>query len=164
MRLLTLAAVLALGTSLLAADVDFSGTWELNRDKSELPEMGERGPAARGFAALKMVITQKENKLTVERTIAGRNGEERTMTIVYDLSGKTTKEEGRRGNTEHTAKMAEQVLNIKSVRAFERDGQEFEMITSSTWTLVDDGKGLVIDSVTETPNGERKIKTYYTKK
>lgn len=151
---------------LLAADVDFSGTWMLNRDKSEFPEPpqgreGRRGP--RGFAAAKMTITQKENTIVVERSFSGRDGEERTMEMEFDLTGKATKEKGRRGTTEHKAKMEGDVLTVESVRFMERQGMEFEIVTNQKWSLVDGGKGLLIESSTETPMGKRESKAYYDK-
>ncbi|RQW02541.1 hypothetical protein EH222_13485 [candidate division KSB1 bacterium] len=170
MRLSSILMILLLSAALFAADVDFTGTWKFNEEKSELPEFGGPGgpggggPRPGAFVAPLMVVTKAENGLTVERTMTGRDGEERKMTSVYDLTGKTTKEEGRRGGvTEHTAKMEDAALKVNSVRVMERDGQEFKMVTNATWTLVDEGKGLLIESVSETPMGERKMKTYYDK-
>ena len=175
MKSITLIVTLLLAATVFAADVDFSGTWKFDKDKSEIPEFGGRGgdpggagrpggPEGRGgMTPPDMVITQKKNIVTVERTMIGRNGEERKTETKYDLTGKVTKAKRRRGTTEHVAKMKEDVLHIESVRIFERDGMETEMVTKSTWTLVDDGKGLLIESVTETPMGERKMKTYYSK-
>ncbi len=162
MKFMMLFVVMMLAVGVFAADVDYSGTWAFNKDKSEMPEFGGQGRG--NFTPPDMVVTQKKNKITVERTMTGRDGEERKMETVYDLSGKTTKEKGRRGNTEHTAKMKDGILNIESVRAFSRDGMDMEMVTTSTWTLVDEGKGLLVESVSDTPMGERKMKSYYDKK
>ena len=163
MRMLSLLLVWMLGTSLFAADVDFSGTWAFNKDKSEMPEFGG-GRGGGRFTPSDMVITRKKKKITVERTMTGRNGEERTTKTVYDLSGKTTKEKSRRGTTENVAKLDGEVLNIESVRIMERQGMEMEIHANSTWTLVDDGKGLLIHTVSETPMGKRESKMYYDKK
>jgi hypothetical protein len=163
---MALIVTLFFAAALFAVDVDYSGTWKFDKDKSEIPEFGGRpgGPGGRGgMTPPDMVITQKKNVVIVERTMIGRNGEERTTETKYNLTGKVTKEERRRGTTEHKANMKESVLHIESVRIFERDGAEMEMVTKSTWTLVDDGKGLLIESVSETPMGERKMKTYYSK-
>ena len=163
MKTLSGIIVLLFAASLCAADVDFSGTWILNEEKSELPEIG-RGPGGgRGFTPPDMVITQKKNKITVTRTFTGRDGGERTMETVYDLSGKTTKETTRRGTSKHTAKMDGNVLKIETVRTMERGDEKFEMVRNATWTLADDGKGLVIETSSDSPMGEIKAKAYYNK-
>ena len=165
MRTLTVFMIL-LSAAVFAADVDFSGEWVLNQDKSEFPEMSEsRGPGdGRRFAAANLTITQKENELTVSRAMIGRSGEERVRETVYDLSGKTTKQEGRRGPTMHTAKVEDNVLHIKSVRAMEREGTAFEIVTTQKWSVVDDGKGLLIESSMESQRGTMESKSYYEKK
>ncbi len=160
MRALSVILIALLTTTLFAADVDLSGTWKLNEDKSELADFqGRRG----GFIAPGMVVKQQQDKLTVERTLTGRDGEERTMETVYDLTGKTTKEEVRRGTTEHTATWEGETLKIKTKRSMQRRGESFDMITHATWTLVDDGKALVIESTSDTPMGEQTYKSYYVK-
>jgi hypothetical protein len=166
MRLFSAVFMVLLSVTLFAADVDFSGTWKFDKEKSEIPEFGggRGGGRDRGnFTPPDMVIIQKKNKITVERTRIGRDGEERKTETVYDLKGKVTKDKSRRGTTEHVAKMKDDVLVIESIRFMEREGQEFEMVTNTNWTLVDDGNGLLIESVTETPMGERTMKTYYAK-
>jgi hypothetical protein len=169
MKLLSAVLIVLLSVTVFAADVDFSGTWKVDKDKSELPEFqGRQGGEGRGgrggFTPPDMVVTQKKNKITVTRSMTGRDGEERKMETTYDLSGKMTKEKGRRGGTtEHVAKMKDGAMVVESVMVRERDGQEFEMVTNSTWTLVDDGKGLLVETVRDTPMGEMKSKVYYVK-
>ncbi len=164
MRFTSVILVLLLSVTLFAADVDFSGSWKFNKEKSEMPEFGGGPGGGRGFTPPDMVITQKGDKVTVSRTFAGRDGEERKMEDVYDLSGKKTKSEGRRGGkTENTAKMKDGVMNVESVRVMERDGEEMEMTSTATWQLVDDGKGLVVETIRDTPMGEMKSKAYYDK-
>ena len=154
---LTTAFLVIILCSVLAADVDFSGAWSLNTDKSEFPEMSEgQGRGGRGrFAAANMTITQKKNKLTVESKMAGRDGEERVVETEYNLAGKVTKEKGRRGTTEHKATMKGDMLAIESVRFMEREGMEFEIVTMQKWSLTDGGNGLIIESSSETPMGKR---------
>lgn len=163
MKVTSVVLVLLLSAALFAADVDFSGSWTFNKDKSEMPEFGG-GPGGRGFTPPDMVVTQKGDKVTVSRTFTGRDGEERKMEDIYDLSGKKTKSEGRRGGkTENTVKMKDGVMNVETVRVFNRQGEEMEMTSTATWQLVDDGKGLVVETVRDTPMGEMKSKAYYDK-
>lgn len=164
MRFTSVILVLLLSVSLFAADVDFSGTWKFIKDKSEMPDFGGGPGGGRGFTPPDMVVTQKGDKVTVSRTFTGRDGEERKMEDVYDLSGKVTKSEGPRGGkTENTAKMKDGIMNVETVRVVERDGQQMEMTSTATWQLVDDGKGLVVETVRNTPMGEMKSKAYYEK-
>ncbi len=167
MKTLSLVFVLMLSAALFAADVDFSGTWNVVKEKSEIPELAGGPGGGRGgrgdFTPPNMVVSQKKNKMTVERTRTGRNGEERKTETIFDLSGKATKEKTRRGAVEHVAHMKEGVLHVETIRVFERQGMEMEMVTTSTWTLVDDGKGLIVESVMQGQMGERKMKTYYAK-
>jgi hypothetical protein len=146
--------VLMFSFSLLAAD--FGGTWVLNQDKSELGE--GRG---RRMAAAKMVVTQGENSLTIERTLTGRNGEERVRTEEMTLDGKDVKTSNERGETISSAKMDGGVLTIQTVRKFERNGETFETTSEQKWQM--DGEMLVVNSTSESPRGTRELKLVYNK-
>ena len=58
--------------SFAGGKTDFTGEWALNESKSDLGE-------GRGFAAFKIVVNQEGNTLTIERTRAGRDGEDRNL-------------------------------------------------------------------------------------
>ncbi|MBN1480288.1 hypothetical protein EH223_20070 [candidate division KSB1 bacterium] len=147
--------ILVLSATVFAAD--FSGTWILNREKSELGE----GRGGR-MAAAQMVVVQAENTLKIERTVTGRDGEERVMTEEMTLDGKETKTSGERGETINTAKMETDVLTINTVRKFERNGETFEMTSEQKWTM--EGDMLVVNSKTESSRGTRELKLVYDKK
>ncbi len=143
-----------LSTALLA--VDFSGTWALNTDKSELGD----GPGAR-MAAKKMVVEQKENSIKIESTREGRDGSDRTMTRELTLDGKENKEESRWGDAVSTATVADDVLTVNTTRTFERDGQTSEMKSEQKWELKDNM--LVITLKSDSPWGENEMKMAYDK-
>jgi len=147
--------------SLLSASVfaaDFSGTWALNKDKSELGE----GRRAR-FAATKLVVVQKENALTIESTRTGRNGEDRTMKEEMTLDGKEVKQTTDFGEAVSKAHVKDGGLVISTTRTFERNGETFEMKSEQKWQLAADGKLLTIDVKSESPRGERQMKLVYDK-
>jgi hypothetical protein len=148
--------VILLATVTIAAD--FSGSWALNKDKSELGE-GRRGR----MAATKLVVAQKENSLLIESTRTGRNGEERIMKDEMTLDGKETKSSTDWAETVSTAKMDKDVLLIFTSRTFERNGESFEMKSEQKWMLDDGGKSLIIDLKTNSSRGERVMKLVYAK-
>ena len=149
-------AIVLLCGAVVAAD--FSGTWTLNRDKSELGD----GPGGR-MAAKKMVVEQKDNALKIESTREGRDGSDRTMTNEMTLDGKETKSSSNFGEAVTTAKIAEDVLTINTTRTFERDGQTNEMKSEQKWSLQEDGKQLVVNLKSDSPWGENEMKLVYDK-
>ncbi len=163
MRALSVLMMLMSCGVLIAGDVDFSGVWELDQARSELPQAGGRGGKGE-FNAVKMVVTQDENKVVIERHIKDRDGEERIVTSNLTLDGKAVKEESGRGAREVKAELQGDELLLNSIIPMERQGRSFKIKTRQKWSLVDDGKGLVIEFTMDTPRGERKGKAYYHKK
>ena len=166
MRTLTtilLVSFVLVSFTLFAAEtnkVDFSGEWSLNEDKSDFGESRWRR------APSKVTIAQKENDLTITRVSAGRDGGERVTTEKYTLDGKACKNEGFRNQVkESTVKWAEdsKSLIISSVMIFERDGDEFEITTTETLKISEDGKTLSIDVSSTSPRGDRKVTQVFDK-
>ncbi len=62
---------------------NFSGTWELNAEKSAIGDDG-----GRRFGGGNFVAKQEANLLTVDRTRTNRDGESSTTTSKYTLDGK----------------------------------------------------------------------------
>jgi len=149
--------------SLLLADtgeLNFSGEWQLNKEKSNF---GESGRGSR-MAATKMIISQKEN-LKTERFSLNRDGEEVTTEETLTLDGKECKNETTRGERISTANISEdgKNLTINTTMKMERQGNEFEMQIKEVWSLENDGDSLVIDYTTTTSRGERNRTLYYDK-
>jgi len=141
--------------------MDFSGTWVLNADKSDLG--GGRG-GSRGFRGnSKMVVEQKDNKLIVETFRKNRDGEEVSNKNTYTLDGKESKNDSNFGTQVSTANWAKdgKSLTIKSSRTFSRGDREITMDSTEKWSL--DKDTLVIESTRSTPRGERKSKAVYEK-
>ena len=137
---------------------DFSGTWKLNENKSNLGE-GSR------FASSQLVVTQKEDKLTVERTATNRNGEEMKFNSDYTLDGKEYEETVRNRPRKVTANWSDdgKGITISSTSKFERNGEEMVFTSKETWTLSADGKSLTVNIDTSSPRGERKMQLVYDK-
>jgi len=153
-------ALLAIPSISFAGDkVDFSGEWNLNEDKSDLGE-------GRAFAAFKIVVNQEGNTLTIERTRAGRDGEERTNSETLTMDGKENINENERGSSSSVLTWSEDggSLTIKTTREFNRQGETFEMNSTEVWTLTGDGKVLSIQSDISSSRGERSATLVYDKK
>ncbi len=138
----------------------FNGDWKLNEGKSELGDFGGR------FAARAIKVEQKEDAITIARTIPGFNGGDPTtnsMTLTFD--GKETESTGF-GNSKRksTAKWSDdgQSLVISTTTTFERDGQTSEFKGTETWTLAKGGS-LSVVTVSSSPRGETTTKAVYDK-
>ena len=141
--------------------VDFSGTWTLNADKSELG--GGRG-GSRGFRGYsKMVVEQIDNKLIVETFRQNRDGEEVSNKNTYTLDGKECKNDSNFGTMVSNANWAKdgKTLTIKSTRTFSRGDREMTMESNEKWSL--DKDTLTIETTRSTPRGEMKSKAVYEK-
>ena len=155
-KLMVFTFVLVLTASLTFA-ADFSGEWTLNKDKSEMGEGRGR------FLSTKLVVTQDDSKITIARTGQGRDGEV-TREESLTLDGKENEVEGFGGSTRTvTAQWADEnkTLTISSFMKMERNGEEFEITSKEVWKF--DDKNLVIDSVINSPRGERKSTLLYEK-
>lgn len=162
-RVVTLALLFFILTPVLsmaqAGKVNFSGTWTLNNDKSELGDHGGRRMGGGDFK-----VTQESNFLTVERTFTNRDGQLMSSTMKYTLDGKESVNSSRFGDSKSTAKWSAdgKTLTIKTTRNFEYNGNSRTMKSSEVWSL--DGKNMVIKSARDGRNGEVKTKMVYDKK
>ena len=145
-------------TSFAQEDVNFSGKWTLNEDKSDLGE-------GRFFAASKMAITQDGLSITLERTRSGRDGEERTTSETITLDGKenVTETENRKTTSASTWSEDKSTLTIKSTMEFSRQGETMEMKRTEVLSLVEDGKVLAIKSESSSARGDRSVSLVYDK-
>jgi hypothetical protein len=132
---------------------DFSGTWTLDTAKSDPPPQG-RG----GGGASSMTIKQTGAELSV--TSEGRQGPQ-TMTYKLDGSESSNQVMGRGGQqtVKSTAKWDGSNLVIETTR----DVQGMSITTKEVRRLDSGGKEMVVESTTQTPQGEMKRKTVYTK-
>ena len=135
---------------------DFSGSWVLNAEKSNLGDTGGRRMGGGDFVA-----TQEVNLLTVVSTRTNRDGESVTTTRKFTLDGKESVNEMRNFESKSTAKWSDdgKTLTIETVFSFNGN----EMKSSEVWTMKD-ARTLSISSTRQGRNGEIKRTLIYDKK
>lgn len=157
---LLIAPALFLSFTSMPARTNFSGEWKLNEGKSELGDFGGR------FTARSLKAEQKEDAITIARTVPGANGgDPTTTTLTLTFDGKETESTGFGGSKrKSTAKWSEdgQTLTISSTTLFERDGETTEIKGTETWTLTKEG-ALSIVTFSSSPRGEFTVKAVYDK-
>lgn len=139
---------------------DFSGTWAMNAEKSNLGAAGGGPGGGRGGGG-NFVATQDAATLSVERT-RNRNGEETKTTTKYTLDGKETVNTTGMGESKSTAKWSAdgKTLTIVTSRSFNGN----DMTSTEVWTLTD-AKTLTIASTRPGMDGaEMKTTMVYDKK
>ena len=140
-----------------AGKPDFSGTWTLNADKSNLGDGGGQRFGGGDFKAV-----QEANLLSVERTRTNPDGETMTTTSKYTLDGKECVNTTGRGESKSTAKWSAdgKALTIVTVSSFNGN----ERTSTEVWTLTD-SKTISIASTRQGRDGEEvKTTRVYDKK
>jgi hypothetical protein len=134
---------------------DFSGTWTLDTAKSDPPPQGRGGGGGGGGS---VTIKQTGNELAM--TSEGRQGPQ-TMTYKLDGSESSNQVMGRGGaqTVKSTVKWDGASLVIETTRDF----QGTPITTKEVRRLDNGGKEMVVESTTQTPQGEMKRKVVYTK-
>jgi len=136
---------------------DFSGTWAMNAEKSNLGAPGGGGPGGGGggggFGGRggggNFVATQDATTLSVERT-RNRNGEETKTTTKYTLDGKETVNSTGMGESKSTAKWSADGKSLTIVTSRSFNGND--MTTTEVWALTD-AKTLSITSTRKNQDG-----------
>jgi len=139
---------------------NFGGTWALDKTKSQGLDQRMQG------ADITWVITQDAAKLSIESKVAnaqppagggagGGGGMGRGMggPRTYTLDGKETTMEMGGGTSTSKATVAGSTLELTTVRAGNRDGQEFKFTTTDKLSLSADGKSLTVNRHSESPRG-----------
>jgi hypothetical protein len=149
------------------AKTDFSGTWAMNAEKSNLGQAQQgqgQGRGMGGFGGGDFVAKQEANLLTVERTRTNQQGETTTTTSKYTLDGKESVNTTRMGESKSFATWSAdgKTLTIATTSVFNMNGESREMKSTEVWTL--SGANLSITATTTTPNGDRTVTRVYDKK
>lgn len=148
--------------SAAAAKVDFSGTWTLDKTKSEgLP------PQIKGQV---MTVSQSGDKINIESKMTTDEGEQ-DVSDVYTLDGKpadfTSKGPGGlEGKGKRTAKWSADGNSIEVTEAITYDTPQgsINVDITRTWALSADGKVLTIDMNVSSAMGSQQIKRVLVKK
>jgi hypothetical protein len=152
--------ILLFGISAFAQKTNYSGTWNFNETLSQLGEGRFRTPAS------KMVITQSDTILDIEKTSKDMNGSDALLKEKYSFSDKVSENTGFMNTVKKSTLVwtaDNNVLTINSTSVFERDGNSMEIKTTEVFLLSTDGKVLTINSTSISPRGERKQSIVYVK-
>ena len=150
--LLACAAAAAAADDQKKARPDFSGTWELDRSKSEYGLFGDR-PLAKADATL--VVTHREPELKFVRTLR-LDGREETRQFIYYTDERGESNPGSFGSGVLNSKTrwdGERVTAHAQTKWPARDGRpEVVLETTQTWQLSSGGRALT--HTTRIVNGE----------
>jgi hypothetical protein len=162
--LLSLFSVLMVGFwSVGAAATDFSGTWALDKAKSEgLPPQIANVDQT-------WVVTQDAKTFTVETSYSGGeqprppqkrsynlDGSETTMDVTGRMPGKATMSAKWQGDGK--------ILELNQVTKANVQGNDITITTTEHWELADGGKTLKVHRKQESPRGAQETKLVLTKK
>jgi len=167
MMLVSMLSLIVVGLALaeIQAKTNFSGTWLMDKSRSDLAAlsgMGEDAEKARN-ATVTMVVTQQGTTLHVTRTLKTA-GEETTQTQTYHTDGTATNNIGPRGGTiVSKASWEGENLVIVSTRNMTILWKDVSIQGKTTWSLSADGKILLIESHIHSPRGEQQFKGVFEK-
>lgn len=166
LRTLSVLVLLVFASSLAFGQggVNLSGTWILDKSKSEMPKTGGIGGLMAGLDfGVKMVIEQQGAMLKVTR-IFEAIGQERSHTFTYSTDGKETTYTGPRGGSVISkASWEGDKLVITSTHALKTRRGKGSMEKKEVWSLSSEGKTLTIDITSKTPKGEQTAKAVFNK-
>lgn len=184
-RLAVLAAIIcALTLGAFAQNkANYAGNWELNVEKSKLPEMSR-------IQGESLAVAQTDKELKIEMTTrrtprpegdgsgagnrrgnwgGGGLGGDGKQTFNYSLEGKETTTEGVPGIPAASATLKASLekdgkLKLTATRKISGPQGEFTITAKETWELLDGGKTLKVIRETETRRGTQTAELYYAKK
>ena len=142
-----------------AQNVNFSGTWELDKGKSTLS-----GRRAESLVSATLVITQKGNNLAINSE--QKYGErDRTDEMELKIGGEQVEREsmGGRATVKSKAMWSEDTKNLIIVSEMQF-GDRGTFTMTETHSLSKDGKTLTVDGKSESSRGTRESKMVYMKK
>ena len=169
-RLFLIAGLMtAFGLAVLAASAasaNFAGTWSLDKAKSQGLSQGMMSAES-----VIWTITQDDKQISIDSKVtAGQPAAGATPTPggpgggggrgpagprAFNLDGKeaTTEANGGTNTTKATWSSDGKTLELSSVRAGSRDGQDFKFTTTEKLSLSGDGKVLTVNRHSEGPRG-----------
>ena len=145
-----------------AQGTDFSGTWTLDRDASDLPQGrsgrgGRRGGPGMAVAAT-IVITQSNSELIIKQ-----QGERTNRSITYRLDGSQTTNARPRGNMTTASRWNGAVLVTTGSQQFSTPRRDFTAEFTERRTLSNHGQTMTIESTRRTPRGNITTTLIYDK-
>ena len=162
-----LLAMAALAAPVGAQGTDFSGTWSLDADASELPDFGGggrgfgggggrrqgggggRGGPGLGGGARTLVIVQTGAMLIVEQ-----QSDRGSRAVTYRLDGEESTNSGPRGNQTTRSRWDGAALVTEGTQAVSTPRGDFSLELTERRTLSADGQTLTIEATRSTPRGD----------
>ncbi|HSF33210.1 MAG TPA: hypothetical protein VLK82_22425 [Candidatus Tectomicrobia bacterium] len=157
--------VLAVVSVSAQGKVNFSGTWILDKSKSDASQlMGvSEGMEAAPNTGMTMVVEQQGSTLKVTRVLKAR-GEERKEIHTYKTDGGETTNTGFRGESVVARAFWEgDKLVVVSSRTLKVSLKETSTESRGVWSLGPGGKTLTIDARVNGPRGEQRLKAVFDK-
>ena len=160
---LALLAMAALAAPAAAQGTDFSGTWRLDADASELPDFGgggrgfggrgagRQGGGGGGFAggARTLVIVQTPAMMIVEQQTARGS-----RAATYHLDGEESTNSGPRGEQTARSRWDGAALVTEGTQSVSTPRGDFSLEFTEWRTLSADGGTMTVESVRSTPRGD----------
>jgi hypothetical protein len=151
---------MALGFSSAAAKVDFSGTWVMDKTRSEgvPPDMEQT-----------MTVAQSGDTLNVETKVVTDQGDQ-AVSAIYNLNGKemeyALKRQGAEGKGKRTAKWTPDGngFEVTEEEQFISLSGEVTLEFARKWQMLADGKTLIIELDVKGPNGPQHSKRTFVRK
>ena len=150
--------------SIQAQGTDFSGTWTLDRDASQIPEgrgggRGGGGGGRGGFGgAGTVVITQSETELSMEQEARGQ-----TRTVVYRRDGSESTSSGSRGEMITTSQWDGAAFLTEGTNSISTPRGDMTIEIKERRTLSPDGQTMTVESTRTMPFGEMHVTLVYRK-
>ena len=162
---LALLAMAALAAPAAAQGTDFSGTWRLDADASELPDFGGGfGGGGRGFGgrggrrqggggfaggARTLVIVQTPAMMIVEQQT-----DRGSRAATYRLDGEESTNSGPRGEQTARSRWDGAALVTEGTQSVSTPRGDFSLEFTEWRTLSADGQTMTVESVRSTPRGD----------
>ena len=166
---LALLAMAALAGPAAAQGTDFSGTWRLDADASELPDFGGggrlfggRGGGRQGGGggpaggARTLVIVQTPAMLIVEQ-----QSDRGSRAVTYRLDGEASTSSGPRGEQTTRSRWDGAALVTEGTQSVSTPRGDFSLEFTEWRTLSADGATMTVESVRSTPRGDMEATLVY---
>ena len=141
------------------AHPDFSGTWQLDRSKSDYGAFGDR-PLARADSTL--VVEHKDPELKIKRTLS-LDGREEVKEFAYYTDGRGETNQATVGVGEVTSKTQWVGDRVVAEARIERRGQggPYRLDVTQKWQVNSDRNGLVHMTTISNEMGAEQLKLIY---
>jgi len=167
LKMLSIVSLINLIVALVSAEgkVNFSGTWILDKSKSDVSQFIDVGEDTEKVqnASMTMMVEQEGASLRVTRVMKTQ-GDERKEIHTYKIDGSATTNTGFRGETVVARAFWEGdklvVVSTRTMRALTKD---ISAESRGVWSLSPDGKILTIAAQVNSPRGEQRVRAVFDK-